>query len=181
MPPQIVAEQLPDTRKPIARPGLRFLCSHPAHFLALGAGAGLSPRAPGTFGTLFAWGSFLLLQPWMMDRQWGLLLAVSLLAGCWICALSAQHLGVADPGCVVWDEIAAFWLILWLISPCGLGEQLAAFVLFRYFDAAKPGPVAWADERFKGFGLRGGFGIMFDDVVAAFCTLLVLALWHRMR
>ena len=54
--------------------------------------------------------------------------------------------------------------------------QLAAFALFRFFDAAKPGPVAWADRHFKGFGARGGFGILLDDLVAAFCTLLLLAL-----
>ena len=62
--------------------------------------------------------------------------------------------------------------------PMGLVGQAVAFALFRYFDAAKPGPVAWADAQFKGFGARGAFGILFDDFVAAFCTLLVMALWR---
>ena len=61
--------------------------------------------------------------------------------------------------------------------PTGFTGQLIAFVLFRFFDAVKPGPVAWADQMFKGFSPRGGFGILFDDLVAAFCTLLVIALW----
>jgi phosphatidylglycerophosphatase A len=89
-------------------------------------------------------------------------------------------MGVADPSAVVWDEVAAFWLVLWLVMPAGWLGQLIAFALFRFFDAAKPGPVGWADARFKGFGWRGGFGIMVDDLAAAFCTLLVLALWRRL-
>ena len=72
----------------------------------------------------------------------------------------------------------AFWLVLWLAMPMGLWGQAVAFGLFRYFDAAKPGPVAWADRAFKGWGWRGGFGIMFDDLVAAGCTLLVIAAWR---
>jgi len=68
--------------------------------------------------------------------------------------------------------------VLWLAMPMGLLGQAVAFGLFRYFDAAKPGPVRWADQVFKGSGWRGGWGIMFDDLVAAFCTLLVMALWR---
>ena len=74
--------------------------------------------------------------------------------------------------------MAAFWLVLWLVLPAGFWAQLAAFGLFRLFDAVKRGPVGWADAAFHGQGARGGFGIMFDDLVAAFCTLLVLALWR---
>jgi phosphatidylglycerophosphatase A len=87
-------------------------------------------------------------------------------------------MGVLDPGNIVWDEVVAFWLVLWLIMPAGFTGQLVAFVLFRFFDAAKPGPVGWADRVFKGLGARGGWGILFDDFVAAFCTLLVIALWR---
>ena len=87
---------------------------------------------------------------------------------------------MSDPGNIVWDEIVAFWLVLWLLLPAGFWAQFWAFVLFRFFDAAKPGPVGWADKSFKGFGWRGGFGIMFDDLVAAFCTLLVIALWRTL-
>jgi len=156
----------------------RFLLSHPAHFIALGAGSGLSRLAPGTAGTLWAWAVFLLLQIWLTPIQMGMLIAASTLIGWWACTVTARHMGVADPGAIVWDEVVAFWLILWLVTPTTFWGQLGAFILFRYFDAAKPGPVAWADSLFKGFGWRGGWGILFDDLVAAFCTLLVIALWR---
>ncbi len=158
----------------------RFLLSHPAHFIALGAGAGLSRLAPGTAGTLWAWAVFLLLQIWLTPLQLGMLIVAATLVGWWACTVTAQHLGVADPGAIVWDEIVAFWLVLWLVTPTTFGGELAAFVLFRYFDAAKPGPVGWADRLFKGFGWRGGWGILFDDFVAAFCTLLVIAIWRSL-
>jgi phosphatidylglycerophosphatase A len=154
------------------------MLSHPAHLVALGFGSGLSRMAPGTVGTLWAWLSFWLLQAHMTDARWALLVGISLLAGWWASTVTAKHMEVTDPGAIVWDEIAAFWLVLWLITPIGFWGQFIAFALFRYFDAAKPGPVAWADKSFKGFGMRGGFGIMFDDVVAAMCTVLVIAMWR---
>ncbi len=158
----------------------RFLMSHPAHFIALGAGSGLSRFAPGTAGTLWAWAVFALLQLLLSPLQIGVLIASSTLVGWWACTVTAQHMGVADPGAIVWDEVIAFWLVLWLVTPTTFWGQLVAFVLFRYFDAAKPGPVRWADGVFKGFGWRGGWGIIFDDLVAAFCTLLVIAIWRAL-
>jgi phosphatidylglycerophosphatase A len=160
------------------RPNVKFLLAHPAHFIALGFGSGLSPVAPGTAGTLWAWLAYLVLQPLITSAQMGWLIAASTLVGWWACTVTAKNMAVLDPGNIVWDEVVAFWLVLWLIMPTGLTGQLAAFALFRFFDAVKPGPVAWADQMFKGFGARGGFGILFDDFVAAFCTLLVMALWR---
>ncbi len=157
----------------------RFLFSHPAHAIALGGGSGLSPVAPGTVGTLWGWLAFLVLQLWLPPAALGWVVAASLPVGWWASTLTARHLGVADPGAIVCDEISAIWLILWLAMPMGFVGQALAFALFRYFDAAKPGPVAWADRLFKGFGWRGGLGIMLDDLVAAFCTLLVIALWRH--
>jgi phosphatidylglycerophosphatase A len=171
---------------PPSRPTLRFLFRHPAHFIALGAGTGLFPWAPGTVGTLWAWLVF-----WDLDRRvtepgWALLIAFGLVVGWWACTVTARHLAVQDPSCIVWDEIIAFWIVLWLVMPAGFVEQLAAFALFRFFDAAKPGPVGWADRAFKArpgaagarIGAAQGFGIVFDDLVAAGCTLLVFALWR---
>ncbi len=158
----------------------RFLLTHPAHFIALGCGSGLSRVAPGTVGTLWGWLAFLVLQLWLTPLGMGLVIALSLPLGWWACTVAARHMGVADPGHIVWDEIVAIWIVLWLAMPMGFWGQLIAFALFRYFDAAKPGPVAWADRLFKGFGWRGGFGILFDDLVAAFCTLLVIALWRHL-
>ncbi|MFI0545445.1 MAG: phosphatidylglycerophosphatase A [Brachymonas sp.] len=155
-----------------------FMRQHPAHWIAMGLGAGLPRWAPGTVGTLWAWASFLLLNPWLTPAAWAAILLVGFFIGWWACTRTAQHLGIADPGCIVWDEILAFWLVLLLVMPAGFWTQLAAFALFRFFDAAKPQPVRWADRAFKGQGWRGGFGIIFDDLVAAFCALLVLALWQ---
>ena len=171
----------------IARPTWAFMAANPAHLLALGAGAGLSPKAPGTAGTLWAWAAFLLLQRFeLSDTAWAMLIAASIVLGVWACAVTARNMRVRDPGSIVWDEIVAFWLVLWLIGPAGFWGQLAAFALFRYFDAAKPGPVAWADGLFHGVDPsserlawhKAGFGIMLDDLVAAGCTLLVVAIWR---
>jgi len=167
-----------DVQPPIRRPTLRFMLSHPAHLVALGFGSGLSRVAPGTSGTLWAWAAYLVLQRWLDTAQMGWLIAASLPIGWWACTVTAKHMRVLDPGNIVWDEVAAFWIVLWLVMPAGFMGQLVAFALFRFFDAVKPGPVAWADELFHGFDARGGFGIMFDDLVAAFCTLVVIALWR---
>jgi len=175
-------------RPPARRPTARFLLAHPAHAIALGFGSGLSPRAPGTVGTLWAWLAFVALQPWMNDVRWALLLLAALLLGWWACSVAARHLQMADPGCIVWDEVVAFWLVLWLIAPAAWYEQLLAFALFRYFDAAKPGPVRWADRLYHDMEpdqtrhgwAKAGWGILFDDLVAAFCTLLVFSLWRNL-
>lgn len=164
--------------RPVVRPTVRFMWAHPAHVIALGLGSGLSPVAPGTVGTLWAWAAYLLLQHWLTPWQIGALIGVSIGVGWWACTVTARHLNTLDPGNIVWDEVVAFWLVLWLIMPTGLGGQLVAFALFRFFDAAKPGPVGWADNLWHGFGPKGGFGILLDDLVAAFCTLLVIALWR---
>ena len=157
-----------------------LLLSHPAHFIALGFGAGLSPVAPGTVGTLWAWATYGVLQSWLSPAEIGVVIAIGLLVGWWACTVSAEHMGVADPGAIVWDEVVAFWLVLWLWMPASFLAQCVAFALFRFFDAAKPGPVGWADRVFKGAGWRGGWGILFDDLVAALATLLVIALWRAL-
>jgi len=165
------------------RATIGFMFSHPAHVIALGFGSGLSPVAPGTVGTLWAWLAFLVMQPHLGDLAWLLVLSAGSLVGWWACTVTARHLGVADPGSIVWDEVLAFWAVLWLVTPASLLAQAVAFGLFRFFDAVKPGPVAWADARFKArrgqpIGWAQGFGILFDDAVAALCALLVIALWR---
>jgi phosphatidylglycerophosphatase A len=165
------------------RPTAAFMLRHPAHLVALGFGSGLSPKAPGTVGTLWAWLAYWVLDHWLDDLEWALLLAAGLALGWWACTVTARHLRTPDPGAIVWDEVLAFWLILWLVMPTDFWGQLAAFALFRFFDAVKPGPVGWADSLFKGRrgappGWAQGFGILFDDLVAALCCLLVIALWR---
>lgn len=173
------------------RPGVRLLLSHPAHWIALGAGSGLSPIAPGTVGTLWGWLVFVAIervlgQGRQADLTWAAILAVGWLVGWWACTRTARSLQVADPGAIVWDEIWAIWLVLWVVSPMDWKGQLLAVIAFRVFDAVKPGPVGWADQLFKQkpgqpIGWAQGLGIMFDDLVAALCTLLLLALAVALR
>jgi len=155
-----------------ARPSAHFAFSHPAHFVALGFGAGLSPRAPGTAGTLLA------VALWWVFGGGGpqLLLAVIALlfgVGVWACGVTGRHLGVPDHGAMCWDEVVAFLLVLALV-PDEPRWQAAAFLLFRAFDILKPPPIRRMEQRFK-----GGFGVMFDDLLAAGYTLLVLAIVKR--
>lgn len=157
-----------------------FMRSHAAHWVALGFGSGLSPIAPGTAGTLWAWLTFALLNPYMSELAWLITLGLGLIIGWWACTLTARDLHTDDPGSIVWDEIIAFWLILFFIMPTNFWGQLGAFILFRLFDAIKIGPVGWADKAFKGGGWRGGFGIIWDDLIAAVCTLVVIALWRSL-
>ena len=159
------------------RPSARFMRGRVAHWVAFGFGSGLSPVAPGTVGTLWAWLVWDVLSGWLSPWAMGWLLAASLPVAWWASTVTARHLRLADPSAIVIDEIVAFWLVLWLLLPAGFWAQLAAFALFRFFDAVKPGPVGWADRLLHNArGWRGGFGIVLDDLVAAFCTLLVIAL-----
>lgn len=167
----------PSVRPSVLRPTVRFMLSHPAHAIALGFGSGLSRVAPGTAGTLWAWAAFAVMQLYLSPVQIAWVIVAALPVGWWACTVTARNMRIMDPGSIVWDEVLAFWIILWMIAPADGWLQLAAFVLFRFFDAVKPGPVAWADSLFKGFGAQGGWGIIFDDLVAAACTLLVIALW----
>jgi phosphatidylglycerophosphatase A len=179
MPRPASDDTAPSTAAPKRRPTLRFLLSHPAHFIALGAGSGLSPVAPGTAGTLWAWLAYAVLSQWLNPAGWGWVIAAGLPIGWWACTVAARNARLQDPGFIVWDEVIAFWIILWLLTPASGWLQLLAFALFRWLDAAKPGPIGWADQRFKGDGWRGGFGIVFDDLVAAFGTLLILAVGRQ--
>ncbi|MBL8431280.1 MAG: phosphatidylglycerophosphatase A [Dechloromonas sp.] len=144
--------------------------AHPAHFLACGCGSGLAPWAPGTFGTLFAWLSFNVFQPYFSDFELLGLFAAAYLLGIWIIDQAGKALGDPDHGSIVWDEIVPFWLVL-LLTPGTLLWQAAAFGLFRFFDITKPQPARYFDDHVK-----NGFGVMADDLVAAGYTLLCLAL-----
>ena len=150
-------------------PTLRFLFAHPAHFIALGCGSGLSRWAPGTVGTLFALLTYPLFRPYFSEMQFLLLLAAAYVGGIWCVQLTGRHLNEPDHGSIVWDEIVPFWFVL-LLTPAGWGWQLFAFALFRFFDIVKLPPADWFDQNMK-----NGFGVMADDLCAAFHTLLVLA------
>lgn len=154
------------------RPG--FAVVHPAHFIAVGFGAGLAPFAPGTFGTLVAFPLWWLLGTWLSPLELGALLIALFAIGIWACEVTGRHLGVADHGAMVWDEIVAFLTVL-LVVPAQPAWQVAAFVVFRLFDILKPPPIRQFERRFK-----GGFGVMFDDLLAAGYTMLILATAKRL-
>ncbi|MBA3902142.1 MAG: phosphatidylglycerophosphatase A, partial [Rhodocyclaceae bacterium] len=125
----------------------------------------------GTAGTLAAWLMFPLLRPHFSEAGFLIFLAVAFIVGIFAAGRTGRDLGVADHGSIVWDEIVPFWLVLFM-TPAGFLWQLAAFFWFRFFDVIKPQPARWIDAHVK-----NGFGVMLDDVVAAFFTLLVLALF----
>ncbi|GHU25617.1 phosphatidylglycerophosphatase A [Betaproteobacteria bacterium] len=149
-------------------PPLRFLFSHPAHLVACGFGSGLSPVAPGTAGTLFAWATYSLLRGGMTDIELLIFLAICYVAGIFAARRTGNDLGAVDHGSIVWDEIVPFWLVLFVCPP-GWLWQMAAFLAFRFFDIVKPQPARFFDERVK-----NGFGVMADDLVAAIYTVLAL-------
>ncbi len=150
-------------------PPWRFLFQSPHHFFACGLGSGLSPWASGTTGTLFAWLVYPLLRAALPDDMaFAVFLAIAFAYGVLACDRAGRALGVADHGAIVWDEIVPFWMVLFL-TPAGLLWQLAAFLLFRFFDIVKPPPANWFDHHVK-----NGFGVMMDDAVAAGFSILVI-------
>jgi len=136
------------------------LLRHPVHCLALGFGAGLAPKAPGTAGTLVAVVPALLLKSWPLAVQ-AAVVGVAFALGVWICGESARRLQAHDHPAIVWDEIVGF-LAVSLVLPLELRWWAAGFVFFRFFDIVKPWPIRDLDHR-----LGGGIGIMLDDLVAA--------------
>ncbi|MSQ71462.1 MAG: phosphatidylglycerophosphatase A [Betaproteobacteria bacterium] len=155
------------------RPTPRFLLSHPAHFIALGFGTGLAPVAPGTVGTLLAFPLYHLIAPGMAPEMFFGVLVVLFALGVWACDRTGRDMGIADHGAMNWDEVVAFMLVL-ALTPEGIGWQAFAFFAFRVFDVLKPQPIKHFDRTMK-----GGLGVMFDDVLAAGYTLLLMALVKR--
>jgi len=145
------------------------LRQHPAHLLAFGFGAGLAPKAPGTVGTLVAFPLYGFLL-WLPNAAMWTLIGLALIAGPWLCGRTGRALGVHDHGGIVWDEIAAFLLVL-ALAPPGWPGAVLAFLLFRLFDIWKPFPIGWLDAR-----VPGGLGVMLDDVLAAGYALICLML-----
>ena len=147
----------------------RTVFTDPVHFLAFGFGAGLSPVAPGTAGTVVAVGLELLMRPLGLPVRVAIVIAVCAV-GVWICGESARRLGAHDHPGIVWDEFAGYFLAM-LAAPPGWPWVLAGFVLFRFFDVLKPWPIRELDH-----GIHGGLGIMLDDLVAGlFAGLILLA------
>lgn len=161
---------------------LTWMLSSAHRTIALGFGSGLSRFAPGTAGTLLAWVLYLVLQSIGSSAVIILLLTLGLLYGCWACGTCSKDLGRPDHGSIVWDEMIAFWLILFCIGPTSFAIQIIAFIAFRFLDAIKPWPINWVDRYFKKNAQTNstqgiiwhGFGIMVDDLAAAFFTIIMI-------
>ncbi len=144
------------------------------HWIAFGFGAGLAPQAPGTFGTLAAVPLYWLLSPLPLGAYL-LVLAALFGLGIWSCGRTARDLGGQDPGAIVWDEVVGY-LAAMTAAPAGWPWVLAGFLLFRLFDIWKPWPIGWLDLRIK-----GGLGIMLDDLAAGGLTCLTLWMGASVR
>ncbi|MBX2808972.1 MAG: phosphatidylglycerophosphatase A [Cellvibrionaceae bacterium] len=162
-------------------PDFFTLLRHPTQLLALGFGSGLSPVAPGTFGTLAAIPLYLLLA---QIPFWGQLLVIILACGggIYLCGATANALGVHDHPAIVWDEFVGFWLTMLALplvrQPLLWYWLVLGFVLFRVFDILKPWPIRWIDS-----GVKGGVGIMLDDVLAGIyagvCLAIIILLYQH--
>ncbi len=162
----------PDER---VKPTFSWVYQRPARIFAFGFGSGLIRPAPGTWGSLAGWLIWVVLLSNWRDALMPMaaFLTLAFVLGCWVCHRANRDLGVADHGGIVWDEMVALWLVLWL-SPPSLTAQAWAFVLFRVFDIVKPPPIRYFDRRWK-----NGFGVMWDDILAAAYSLLVMAVLVR--
>lgn len=148
-------------------PTFKEILANPNHFFAFGFGSGLAPKAPGTFGTLAAIPLYWLLQDlsWPIYVSW---LIVTFALGVYWCDRSSKQLGVHDHGGIVWDEFVGYWITMFM-APKSWVFMLLGFILFRFFDIVKPWPIGWIDKKVK-----GGFGIMIDDVLAGIYAFIVL-------
>jgi phosphatidylglycerophosphatase A len=143
------------------------LLRHPVHLLSLGFGSGCAPKAPGTMGTLVGVLFYLPLQVLALPYYIAVVVFVSL-AGIWLCGQTARALGVHDHPGIVWDEIAGYLLTM-VAAPTGWGWIVLGFVLFRIFDIWKPWPIGFLDK-----SLKGGLGVMADDLVAGIFSLTIM-------
>jgi phosphatidylglycerophosphatase A len=152
-------------------PQLKLLLKQPVHFVAFGFGSGLSSKAPGTAGTLIAIPFYLLICKLPL-LYYGAIVAAGLIIGVYVCDKTSKDLRVHDHSGIVWDEIIGYWITMMAIPP-GWQSVIAGFVLFRLFDIWKPFPIRLLDKHVK-----GGFGVMIDDVVAAFFAWFCLYFWY---
>jgi phosphatidylglycerophosphatase A len=149
------------------KPAWQQLLRNPVLFAAFGFGAGLSPKAPGTMGTLVGIPVYLVLGHLSQPLWWSAVIMMCLF-GIWICDRASKQLGVADHPGIVWDEIVGFLITMSAVSFSWI-NVLAGFLLFRLFDIAKPWPISYLDRHIK-----GGLGIMLDDIAAGICAATVL-------
>ncbi|WP_027707980.1 phosphatidylglycerophosphatase A [Zooshikella ganghwensis] len=144
----------------------------PRLWLAFGLGSGLSPKAPGTVGTIAALPFWWLFQGLPL-ASYAVVVLLAAVLGIWLCGIASAKLGVHDHPGIVWDEFVGLWITLFAI-PSHWFWVLIGVILFRIFDIIKPWPIRWVDKH-----VHGGLGIMLDDVMAGvmgLCTAQLLVL-----
>jgi len=149
------------------------ILKNPVHLLAFGLGSGLSPYAPGTMGTLVAIPLFVAMAQ-LPVIIYGLIVLVFIGVGIGLCGRTARDLKVPDHPGIVWDEITGYLITMFML-PAGWQEIIAGFLLFRLFDIWKPFPIRWLDRHVK-----GGTGIMLDDVLAGLFAFIILQAGYRL-
>ncbi|MCM2972957.1 MULTISPECIES: phosphatidylglycerophosphatase A family protein [Larsenimonas] len=155
-------------------PAPKSVWRNPVHFLAFGLGSGTVPFAPGTFGTLAAIPFYWLMSSLTLPYYLGILV-VTMLVGIYLCGKTSRDLGVHDHSGIVWDEFVGYWLTMAAV-PFSWQSALWGFVVFRVFDIIKPWPIRTVDRR-----VAGGFGIMFDDVLAGVYAWSTMHLWFWLQ
>lgn len=157
-------------------PTLEWMGQSIFRIVCFGGGVGLIRKAPGTWGTLVGWLLWLLISYFIRNEIiQASIIFIGFVFGLYAAQKVGEELGIHDYGGIVWDEIIAMWLVLFIISPLSLWWQLMAFVFFRVFDIVKPWPICFFDGHFK-----NGFGVMWDDIIAALYTLFVMAILVRL-
>lgn len=153
----------------------RIVARDPLQWLAFGFGTGLSPIAPGTWGTLIGVLVYCLVLQSLLLSPYLVVVLFSAAFGIWLCRYSAKRLNVHDHPGIVWDEIVGFWVTM-IGVPSDAKYLLLGFLLFRFLDIWKPWPISWLDK-----SVSGGLGIMLDDLLAGAlaCLLLhgIIQLW----
>jgi phosphatidylglycerophosphatase A len=171
--PRIEAADAPQDT--LFQPTAAWVFRSAPRIIAFGFGAGLLRPAPGTWGTALGWLLWAVALSHCPEAVIAVGLVVAFALGCWCCHRTGRDMGRADYGGMVWDEMVAIWLVLWL-APGSLVFQCIGFVAFRAFDIIKPPPIHFFDSH-----LKNGFGVMWDDIVAAVYTLLVIAVLVRLE
>lgn len=150
---------------------LKATLKNPLYFFAVGFGSGLLPKMPGTWGTVMAIPFYLLMRN-LSPSNYLLVTAAAFFVGIWFCHATEKAFGVPDHPRIVWDEIVGYWCTMFM-APQGWLWIVLGFILFRIFDIAKPWPICFFNKRVK-----GGFGIMLDDVLAAIPAWGILYILH---
>jgi len=142
-----------------------------AKILATGFGSGYLPKAPGTWGSIMALPIAYAITFWANAELLASLIFIFFLIGIWASNITSKKMGDSDPSQIVIDEVVGQWFTL-LVVPPNIVFYLIGFLLFRLFDIFKPWPITWIDKNIK-----GGLGIMLDDVFAAIYAAFFLWLF----